>query len=127
MGMSNTDFVHVQQAYVHSAIIAFVTIGAFTHSNEVCGEVMGSNEVCGRGASMWEIGTTVMVAVVMVANIRLHFETKSWTGPYVTWWMATIVGFVITLGIFNSVGFVPVLGGTMVGQIPRLLKMTTFW
>jgi hypothetical protein len=105
------------QAYVQAAIIAFFIVAAFTNMNELSG----------FGASNWELGTTAMIAVVVVANVRLNFEAKSWTVRYCSMWLLTILATILTVIWFNGKSFLKFLNGAMFGQLAMLSASPTFW
>ena len=88
----------ITNAIFHSFVIFVIPTLAFEHS------VVRNS---GISTDLWSTGTVVYTCVILIVNLKLAIEAKSWTGPFqVALWMSIFV-WILWLLIYGAIALVP--------------------
>jgi len=109
---------YIAEATITSIVIVFFAIGSFSLNMEIDG----------KGLFIWDLGTAVMFAVVLIVNLRLMYEAKSYNWIFVFTTALCTLSFFVIFKIFSvtGLGLWDNINGVL-GSFEPILGMSSFW
>jgi magnesium-transporting ATPase (P-type) len=109
---------YMTEAFASALLILFFAAGTFAYSWELHG----------KGLSVWDIGSAVIFAVIVLANLRLCYETKTWNWLFMLFLWGSVMMWFVFMAIYDKTGlYVWDNMNGVLGSFGPLMGMPSFW